>query len=66
MGNKYFDEDGIERTLTWMIKNRPGWTHSRMAFYRDNFQSCKGEIKALKNQISRLEAHMGLPKELRK
>jgi len=34
----HYDEDGNERSLNWMMKNRPGWVRSRMAFYEDNYR----------------------------
>lgn len=49
--DKYFDEDGIERTLAWMIKNRPGWTRTRIAFYKENFQSSDEKINKLTNML---------------
>lgn len=50
---QYFDENGKERTLRWIVKNRPGWTQSRMAFYREHFKSRDKEIKKLKDGINK-------------
>lgn len=45
---KYYDEDNNERSLYWMVKNRPGWAHSRLAFYRLEYDKQTAEIAALK------------------
>ena len=43
----YYDTDGNERSLNWMIKNQTGWTHSRMSFYAKEFPLRDEEIKTL-------------------
>ena len=48
---KYYDEDDIERLLSWMIKNRPGWAESRLAFYARQFPLRDAEIKKLKKAL---------------
>ena len=45
---KYYDEDDIERSLSWMIKNRPRWAESRLAFYARQFPLRDAEIEELK------------------
>jgi hypothetical protein len=51
---KDFDLYGNERSLHWMIRNRPGWAQSMLAFYGDNYESQQTEIKKLKQDCKNL------------
>lgn len=49
-GNKYVDEEGNERTLEWIIGNKPEWAYGIIQNYRSRIETKNAIIKAWEAQ----------------
>jgi hypothetical protein len=61
---KYYDEDGNERSLYWMVRNRPEWAQARFTVMYNRIEQLESDYQDLLNRsadllVPKCEQHTG-------